>query len=105
MAENHNLPDSKEEIVDVLAKTKYLNIDTEIGSITLESHNSVNIQPKGTPFGAKIKADGDKSSATLTFDTKKMRDPKKRIDFDKLVDDAILNYENLEEIDGRTPMD
>lgn len=97
MAENHNLPDSKEEIVDILAKTKYLNLDTEIASITLESHNSVNIQPKGTPFGAKVKIDDGKSSATLTFDTKKMKDPKKKIDFDKLVDDAILNYENLED--------
>lgn len=105
MADNHNLPDSKEEIIDILAKTKYLSIENEIGSISLESHNSVNIQPKGTPFGAKIKADGEKSSATLTFDTKKMRDPKKRIDFDKLVDDAILNYENLEDTNGRTSVD
>lgn len=97
MAENNNLPDNKEEITDALAKTKYLNINSEIGSISLESHNSVNIQPKGTPFGAKVKVDDGKSSATLTFDTKKMRDPKKNIDFDKLVNDAILNYENLED--------
>jgi hypothetical protein len=97
MTEKHNLPENKEEIIDILAKTKYLNIDTEIGSMTLESHNSVNIQPKGTPFGVKIKADGDNSSATLTFDTKKMRDPNKKIDFDKLVNDAIMNYENQED--------
>ena len=97
MQEDHNLPENKEEIIDILAKAKYLKIDTDLGSISLESHNSINVQPKGTPFGVKVKVDDNKSSATLTFDMKKMRDSNKKIDFDKLVNDSIMNYENQED--------
>ena len=95
MAENKNLPDSKEELTDILAKSKYLSVDIGSKSISLESHNSVNIQPKGTPFGVKVKVDDGKSSVTLTFDTKKMQEPKKQINFENLIDDAIRNYEKL----------
>ena len=55
MQEDHNLPENKEEIIDILAKAKYLKIDTDLGSISLESHNSINVQPKGTPFGVNVR--------------------------------------------------
>lgn len=92
-------PDSTEEVVDLLAKTKQLKVETDAGSVMLESHNSVNIQPSGTPFGTKIKVAEGSNSAALTFDSKKMRPPKKNIDFDQLLDDAISEYgEALDEL-------
>jgi hypothetical protein len=86
-------PDSTEEVVDLLAKTKQLKVETDAGSVMLESHNSVNIQPSGTPFGTKVKVAEGSNSAALTFDSKKMRPPKKNIDFDQLIDEAINEYD------------
>jgi len=88
-----NLPEEPEEIVDIAAKAGYLKVKTDIGDIKLNSHNSVEIQPKGTPFGAKVKVENDGSvTPTLTFDTKKLREPKKNIDTNKMLDDAIDDF-------------
>lgn len=90
-----NLPDDPKEIVDILAKTKLLKVEDDSGSITLEAHNQVNIQPKGTPFGAKIKLESNGSvTPTLTFDTKKMRPVIKRTDPKQALDDALEDYLN-----------
>jgi hypothetical protein len=88
-----NLPEEPEEIIDIAAKAGYLKVKTELGEIKLNSHNSVEIQPKGTPFGAKVKVNNDGSlTPTLTFDTKKLREPKKNIDTKQLLDDAIDDF-------------
>jgi hypothetical protein len=87
------LPDSTEDVVDLLAKTKQLKVENDQGSILLESHNAVNIQPAGTPFGTKIKVADGSNSASLTFDSKKMRPKKKQINFDQVLNDAILQYD------------
>jgi hypothetical protein len=88
-----NLPEEPEDIVDIAAKAGYLKVKTDIGDIKLNSHNSVEIQPKGTPFGAKVKVENDGSvTPTLTFDTKKLREPKKNIDTNKMLDDAIDDF-------------
>ena len=88
-----NLPEEPEEIIDIAAKAGYLKVKTDIGDIKLNSHNSVEIQPKGTPFGAKVKVNNDGSiTPTLTFDTKKLREPKKNIDTNKMLDDAIDDF-------------
>ena len=88
-----NLPEEPEEIVDIAAKAGYLKVENELGEIKLNSHNSVEIQPKGTPFGAKVKVNNDGSiTPTLTFDTKKLREPKKNIDTKQLLDDAIDDF-------------
>jgi len=88
-----NLPEEPEEIIDIAAKAGYLKVENELGEIKLNSHNSVEIQPKGTPFGAKVKVNNDGSlTPTLTFDTKKLREPKKNIDTKQLVDDAIDDF-------------
>jgi hypothetical protein len=88
-----NLPEDPEEIIDIAAKAGYLKVKTDIGDIKLNSHNSVEIQPKGTPFGAKVKVENNGSvTPTLTFDTKKLRDPKKNIDTKQLLDDAIDDF-------------
>jgi hypothetical protein len=90
-----NLPEEPEEIIDIAAKAGYLKVKTELGDIKLNSHNSVEIQPKGTPFGAKVKVENDGSvTPTITFDTKKLRDPKKNIDAKQILDDALEDFFN-----------
>lgn len=90
-----NLPEEPEEIIDIAAKAGYLKVKTELGDIKLNSHNSVEIQPKGTPFGAKVKIENDGSvTPTITFDTKKLRDPKKNIDAKQMLDDALEDFFN-----------
>jgi hypothetical protein len=88
-----NAPQEPEDIIDIAAKAGYLKVETEIGEIKLNSHNSVEIQPKGTPFGGKVKVNTDGSiTPTVTFDTKKLREPKKNIDTKQLLDDAIDDF-------------
>jgi copper(I)-binding protein len=89
----NNLPEEPEELIDIAARSGYLKVETELGDIKINSHNSVEIQPDGTIFGAKIKVEEDGSiTPTLTFDTKKLREPKKNIDTNKMLDDAINDF-------------
>lgn len=90
-----NFPEDPEDIVDIAAKAGYLKVDTGVAEIKLNSHNQIEIQPKGTIFGAKIKVDQNgNTTPTLTFDTKKLRDPKNNINAKDLVDDALDNFFN-----------
>jgi hypothetical protein len=94
-----NLPEEPEEIIDLVAKSQYLKVNTELGEIKLEAHNQINLQPKGTPLGVKLKLEetGD-ITPTITFDTKKLREPSKKINPSEIVDNAIEEYLNDEEI-------
>lgn len=86
-------PQEPEDIINLVAKAGYLKVETDIGDIKLNSYNSVEIQPKGTPFGAKVKVEEDGNiTPTLTFDTKKLREPKKNIDTKEILDDAINDF-------------
>ena len=90
-----NQPDSTEDIIDIAARAGYLKVETGIGEIKLNSHNQIEIQPKGTIFGAKIKVDQDgNTTPTLTFDTKKLRDPKKQINPKDILDNALEDFFN-----------
>ncbi len=90
-----NLPEDPEEIIDVIAKTHYLKVENELGEIKLEAHNQVNLQPKGTPLGMRLKVEetGD-ITPTITFDTKKLRESNNVIDSKQIVDQALEDYEN-----------
>jgi hypothetical protein len=89
-----NLP---EDIIDLVSKTEYLKINSELGEIKLEAHNQVNMQPKGTPFGTKLKLESDgKVTPTITFDSKKMRESKVNINAKQMLDAAIEEYLNHE---------
>ena len=91
-----DLPD-KEKIVDTLAEVEYLKVETEIGDVSLDSYNQINIQPKGTIFGTKIEVDDDGNIIpTLTFDTDKLNEPKKNIDPKDIVDQALEDFWNGE---------
>ena len=89
----HNLPDSEKDIVDVLAKAGYLKASNDKVEISLESSNTLNVQPKGNIFGAKVKVENDGSiTPTLTFDTKKLREKKNHILPEDLVDKALEEF-------------
>jgi hypothetical protein len=83
------------DALDIAAKAEYLKINTELGEIKLEAHNRVNIQPDETPFGIKIEVeDSGDVIPTLTFDTKKLRGPRKNIDAKQMLDDALEDFLN-----------
>ena len=90
-----NAPREPEHTIDLISKTEYLKINTELGEIKLEAHNRINIQPDETLFGIEIEVEesGD-VTPTLTFDTKKLREPRKNIDAKQMLDDALEDYLN-----------
>ena len=88
-----NFPDSEKELVDIVAKAGYLKASNDKVEVSLESIDTINIQPKNTIFGAKVKMEGDGSlTPMLTFDTKKLRDKNNRIDIEGTVGDALKNF-------------
>jgi hypothetical protein len=90
-----NLSEEPEDIVDLVSKTECLKINTELGEIKLEAHNRVNIQPDETPFGIEIELEENGNiTPTLTFDTKKLREPRKNIDAKQMLDDALEDFLN-----------
>ena len=89
----NNLSEEPEDIIDLISKTECLKINTELGEIKLEAHNRINIQPDETPFGIEIEVEesGD-VKPILTFDTKKLREPRKNIDAKQMLDDALEDF-------------
>jgi hypothetical protein len=95
----NNLPEKPEEIIDLVAKTEYLKINSELGEIKLEAHNQINVQPKGTPLGTKLKLESNGTiTHVITFDSKKLKEPRKNINAKEIVDDAIEEYLNNEQV-------
>ena len=91
----NNLSEEPEDIIDLISKTECLKINTELGEIKLEAHNRVNIQPDETPFGIEIELEENGNiTPTLTFDTKKLREPRKNIDAKQMLDDALEDFLN-----------
>ena len=90
-----NLSEEPEDIIDLISKTECLKINTELGEIKLEAHNRINIQPDETPFGIEVEVEeGGDITPILTFDTKKLREPRKNIDAKQMLDDALEDYLN-----------
>ena len=90
-----NAPQEPEDNVDIVSKAGYLKVESDIGEIKLNSHNSVELQPDGTIFGTKIKVEESGNiTPTLTFDTKKLRGPRKKIDAKQMLDDALEDFLN-----------
>lgn len=88
-----NFPNSEKEAIDIIAKAGYLKASNDKVEISLESSNTINIQPKGNIFGAKVKVEENGSiTPALTFDTKKLWDKNERIDVEGTVDDALKDF-------------
>lgn len=87
-----DLPDDKKDAIDILAKAGYLSAENKDLKVSLESSNTLNIQPKGSIFGVKLKVeDSGNVTPTLTFDTKKLRE-KKNIDPESIVNNALDDF-------------
>lgn len=88
-----NLPEDEKQIIDIIAKAGYLKASNDKVTVSLDSANTLNIQPKGNIFGAKIKVEDDGSiTPTLTFDTKKLRDDNNKITPKEIIDKALEDY-------------
>jgi hypothetical protein len=88
-----NSPRSAKDITDILAKTEYLEVKIDKVSVSLDSADTVDIQPEGTIFGAKVKVEQNGSVVPfLTVDTKKLKDANKDIFPEKLVDEALEDF-------------
>ncbi len=88
-----SFPDSEKEAIDIIAKAGYLKASNDKVEVSLESSNTINIQPKGNIFGAKVKVEENGSiTPTLTFDTKKLRDKNKRFDPEGTIDEALKDF-------------
>lgn len=88
-----SFPDSEKEVVDIIAKAGYLKASNDKVEVSLESTDTINIQPKGNIFGAKIKIEEDNTiTPILTFDTKKLRDKNKRFDPEGTIDEALKDF-------------
>lgn len=87
------LPDDQKDVIDILGKAGYLKAENDKIKISLDSANTLNIQPKGTPFGAKVRVEQDGSvTPTLTFDTKKLRDKPNYVPPKDVVDQALEDF-------------
>lgn len=87
------LPDDAKDVVDILGKAGYLKAENDQISISLDSANTLNIQPKGTPFGAKVRVEEDGSiTPTLTFDTKKIREKGRFTPPSEVLDQALKDF-------------
>ena len=88
-----NSPRSAEDITNILAKTEYLEVKIDKVSVSLDSANTVDIQPEGTILGAKVKVEQNGLVVpSITVDTKKLRDANKDIFPEKLVDEALEDF-------------
>jgi hypothetical protein len=90
---NNGFPDDQKDIVDIMGKAGYLKAENDKIKISLDSANTLNIQPKGTLFGAKVKVGNNGSiTPTLTFDTKKLRDKSNYVPPKDSVDQALEDF-------------
>lgn len=88
-----NLPEDEKKIVDIIAKAGYLKASNDKLEVSLESHNTLNIQPKKNVFGAKIRVEENGTiTPILTFDTKKLRDNSNKTDPKNAIDDALDQF-------------
>jgi len=89
----NGFPDDQKDIVDIMGKAGYLKAENDKIKISLDSADTLNIQPKGTPFGAKVKVENDGSiTPTLIFDTKKLRDKQTYVSPKDSVDQALEDF-------------
>jgi len=88
-----NIPDDEKEVVNILAKAGYLKAENDKIKISLDSADTLNVQPKGTIFGAKVKVEKNGSvTPTLTFDTKKLRDKGRYTSPKDALDQALKDF-------------
>lgn len=88
------IPDSYEDVVDLAGKARLLKAKNSKGSIELRDSETIEVQPSGTPLGMRLRAkDNGELIPTVLFSTDKMRDPKKAVNAEDVVDSALADWE------------
>jgi hypothetical protein len=88
-----NSPQNLNDTIDIAADAEYLKVTSNVGDVKLNSSNEIELQPKGTIFGARIKAEETGTiTPTLTFDTKKLWNKNERFDSKDTVDKALEDF-------------
>ena len=88
-----NSPQNLNDTIDIAADAEYLKVTSNVGDVKLNSYNEIELQPKGTIFGARIKVEEDGNvTPALTFDTKKLWDKNERFDSKDTVDKALEDF-------------
>jgi hypothetical protein len=88
-----NNPEPIENAMDIFAKAGYVKAENDKISVSLDSANTLSIQPKGTIFGMKVKVEKDNLlSPSLTFDTKKLRDKRRYTSPKEALDQALKDF-------------
>ena len=81
------------DTIDIAADAEYLKVTSNVGDVKLNSYNEIELQPKGTIFGARIKAEENGTiTPSLTFDTKKLWNKNERFDSKDTVDKALEDF-------------
>jgi hypothetical protein len=88
-----NNPQSLNDSIDIAAEAEYLKLTSNVGDVKLNSSNEIELQPKGTIFGARIKVEETGTvTPTITFDTKKLWNKNERFDSEDIVDQALQDF-------------
>jgi hypothetical protein len=88
-----NSPQNLNDTIDIAAEAEYLKLTSNVGDVKLNSSNEIEFQPKGTIFGAKVKAEENGNiTPTLTFDTKKLWNKNERFNPKDTVDQALEDF-------------
>jgi hypothetical protein len=88
-----NNPQSLNDSIDIAAEAEYLKLTSNVGDVKLNSSNEIELQPKGTIFGARIKAEENGTiTPSLTFDTKKLWNKNENFNSKDIVDQALEDF-------------
>jgi hypothetical protein len=88
-----NNPQNLNDSIDIVAGAEYLKVTTNIGDVKLNSSNEIELQPKGTIFGAQIKTEENGTiTPSLTFDTKKLWSRNEKFNPKDVVDQALTDF-------------
>ena len=88
-----NSPQNLNDTIDIAADAEYLKVTSNVGDVKLNSYNEIELQPKGTIFGARIKAEENGTiTPSLTFDTKKLWTKNEKFNPKDIVDQALTDF-------------
>lgn len=88
------IPDSYDEVINLAGKARLLKVKNSSGSIELRDSETIEIQPSDTPLGLRLKAkDNGEVIPTVLFSTDKMREPKKVVNAEDVVDSALAEWD------------
>lgn len=87
------LPEDAGQTIDAIAGTGLLKASTPLGEAKLRSSQELELQPRGTPLGVRIKKEDDGTiTPTVLFNSKKLRDKPRMTEAKDVVDRALEEF-------------